>query len=115
MLNSRMFALALVAVMIAPAVHAQVSFQTAMHFAAGDGLQTLDLSAIACADFDGDGDVDLVVTSSNLMLVADPVMILANDGNGNFSIQSTLDVRSRPFSVAAVSYTHLTLPTSDLV
>jgi len=99
MLHRCILALVLATATVGPAVHAQVSFLTATDFPAGDGQQTMELNAIATADFDGLNGPDLIVTSTNLDLVADPVVILANDGAGSFAIDTTLDIRTRPSSV----------------
>ncbi len=53
--------------------------------------------AVAATDFDGDGDVDLAVTS----YVGRTVSILKNDGSGTFTLTSTVDIGNYPQSIIA--------------
>ncbi|MGD8453400.1 MAG: VCBS repeat-containing protein [Phycisphaerae bacterium] len=96
----KLFSLAVV-LALAPFAFGQVNFATAVDVAAGDGTQTFEGAAIAAGDFDEDGDIDLVVTSTNLDLVGDPVVILANNGNGGFTIADSIDLRRRPAAAVA--------------
>ncbi len=70
--------------------------------------------AISSGDIDRDGDLDIAIASTEVGLY-----LYANDGQGGFSRQmidlGPLAEMSVFQSVLAVSYTHLTLPTSDLV
>jgi hypothetical protein len=96
----RLFAPVLATVLLLPAAYPQVTFLDAVDTAVGDGSETLELAAIAQGDFDGDDDLDLVVTSTKLGILSDPVTVLLNDGDGTFTPGETLDVRIRPAAVA---------------
>lgn len=76
-----------------------VNFFPAESFSATTSSRTLELATIAVGDFNGDGNLSLVVGSTNISLDTPPVIILDNDGDGNFSIARELDVRARPGSI----------------
>ncbi len=81
-----------------------INYASARDVDATDGTQSLELSAIAAGDFDDDGDVDLVVSSTNFDLDGAPVILLENDGDARFSIGTELDVRTRPGSIAVEDF-----------
>ena len=66
------------------------------------------IGAMASLDADGDGDLDFVMATSDPNIT---IRLLLNDGHGRFA-----EVEDAALNNAvSVSYTHLTLPTSDLV
>lgn len=71
---------------------------------ATDGNQSLELSAIAAGDLDGDDDVDLVVGSTNFDLDTGPVILLENNGAGRFQIADQIEVRIRPGAIAVADF-----------
>lgn len=83
----------------AASASAQVSFRQAVQVATGSAGLTLEATSIAAGDLNGDNDLDLVVTLSNLDLEEDNLAILENNGLGAFSA-AVLTVGERPFSAA---------------
>lgn len=79
---------------------AQPSFIDADHISAGDNALTRETSAIAAVDFDDDGDPDLVVANRS----TDELILLVNDGDGNFAAGETIDTGRRPTSIAVDDY-----------
>ncbi len=72
---------------------------TALDRSAAAGVDWLDrTSAALLIDLDNDGDQDLALTAMASLL------IMANDGRGNFSIMATLPVNQNVYSLAAADF-----------
>ncbi len=66
----------------------------------GETVQTASfVRSVASADFDGDGDLDLALTSD--LPGSESLILLTNDGRGNFTESNRIRLTGRPHGIAA--------------